>query len=429
MEPPPSDAAPGPPDRNVLHALGPGLVTGASDDDPSGIATYAQAGAAFGYGMLWTLLLTYPLMGAIQEVAARIGRVTGRGIAGNLRRQYPPWLTYPVVGLLLVANTINLGADLGAMGAAAKLLLGGEALLYTAFFALLCLTLEVWMPYERYAAVLKWLTLALLVYMAAAFVVGVPWGTALASTLVPSLRLDAAHLAMVVAVLGTTISPYLFFWQASAEVEEIEKEPDDEPLRRAPRQAPAQFWRIKADTYLGMGVSNLIAWCIMLTSAATLHAAGATDIGSAAQAAAALEPVAGPFAKLLFAAGIIGTGLLAVPVLAASAAYALGEALRWPTGLGRKPLEAKGFYAVIATATLIGLAINLTPVNPIEALVWAAVVNGLVAVPVMALMMLMSSSPKVMGRFTLSPRLKLLGWLATAVMALAAVGLFATWGR
>ncbi|RIH75946.1 Divalent metal cation transporter MntH [Calidithermus terrae] len=427
--PPPSDAAPGPADRNVLHALGPGLVTGASDDDPSGIATYAQAGAAFGYGLLWTLLLTYPLMGAIQEVAARIGRVTGRGIAGNLRRHYPPWLTYPVVGLLLVANTINLGADLGAMGAATRLLLGGEALLYTALFALLCLTLEVWMPYERYCAVLKWLTLALLVYVAAAFVVGVPWGTALTNTLLPSLRLDAAHLAMVVAVLGTTISPYLFFWQASAEVEEIEKEPEDEPLRRAPRQAPAQFWRIKADTYLGMGVSNLIAWCIMLTSAATLHAAGVTEIESAAQAAAALEPVAGPFAKLLFAAGIIGTGLLAVPVLAASAAYALGEALRWPTGLGRKPLEAKGFYAVIAAATLVGLAINLTPVNPIEALVWAAVVNGLVAVPVMALMMLMSSSPKVMGRFTLSPRLRLLGWLATAAMALAAVGLFATWGR
>lgn len=353
-----------PQERNILKALGPGLVTGASDDDPSGIATYSQAGAAFGYGLLWTLLFTYPLMGAIQEVAARIGRVTGRGIAGNLRRFYPPWLLYLVVGLLLVANIINIGADLGAMGAAAKLLLGGPALLYTAVFAFVSLTLEVFVPYHRYAGLLKWLTLALFIYVVAAFTVQVPWGEALKNTVVPSLRWDPGYLAMIVAVLGTTISPYLFFWQASTEVEELRQEPADQPLKHAPEQAPAQFWRIKADTYLGMGVSNLIAWFIMLTTAATLHAAGKTEIRSAAEAAAALEPVAGPFAKFLFAAGVIGTGLLAVPVLAGSAAYGLGEALRWPTGLERKPLKARGFYGIIALATLGRAGDQLHPHQP-----------------------------------------------------------------
>lgn len=420
--------APPRPRSGPLRLLGPGLVTGASDDDPSGIATYSQVGAQFGYSMLWTMLFTYPLMTAVQEIAARIGRVTGRGLAGNLRQHFPPWLMYAVATLLLVANTINLGADIGAMGAAARLIVGGPALAYAAAFAVASLLAQVFVPYTRYVAVLKWLTAALFAYVATAFVVRVPWGEALRSTVLPRVSFGPDAVRALVAVLGTTISPYLFFWQASEEVEEEQSTPGEEPLRRAPEQAPAQLRRIRVDTYVGMAFSNLVAYFVILTAAATLNAAGRTDIATAAQAAEALRPVAGPFASLLFAAGIIGTGLLAVPVLAGSAAYAVGEALRWPVGLERRPSEARGFYAVLSAAILVGLGLNLTGVDPIRALFWTAIINGVAAAPVLAAMMLLATSPRVMGRFVIDRRLRVTGWLTTAVMLAAAVGLVATLG-
>ncbi|MGE5660178.1 MAG: NRAMP family divalent metal transporter [Actinomycetota bacterium] len=415
--------------KNLLHLLGPGLITGASDNDPSGIATYSQAGAKFGYGMLWPMLFSYPLMAGIQDISARIGRVTGHGIAGNLRRYYPQWLSYLIVGLMLIANVINLGADIGAMGAALNLLLGGSPLIYAVFLALTSLVLQITIPYTRYAGVLKWLTLTLFTYVLTVFMVRVPWGQALIGTLAPSLSFNTDFLEMLIAILGTTISPYLFFWQASQEVEEVVCDPDQEPLKNSPEQAPQQLKRIKFDTYTGMGFSNLVAYFIILTAAVTLHAQGKTDIQTAAQAAEALRPVAGNFAFVLFAGGIIGTGLLGIPVLAGSAAYAVGEVLKWPTGLERKPLEAKGFYVILAVATLIGLSINFTPIDPIQALFWSAVVNGVVAPPVMIMMMLMATNPTVMKQFTISRRLRILGWLATAVMLIATIGLLTTWGK
>ncbi|XGW00392.1 MAG: Nramp family divalent metal transporter [Leptolyngbya sp. BL-A-14] len=415
--------------KNWWHLLGPGLITGASDNDPSGIATYSQAGAHFGTGILWTMLFAFPFMGGIQDVSARVGRVTGHGIAGNLRRYYPTWLTYAIVFLMVMANVINLGADIGAMGAALKLLLGGSALFYAVVFALVSLVLQISVPYTRYASVLKWLTVTLFAYVLTVLLVKVPWGQALQGTVLPKISFQTDYLTTLIAIFGTTISPYLFFWQASQEVEEVETDSEQTPLKHAPEQASRQFQRIRFDTYIGMGFSNLIAYFIILTAAVTLHAQGKTDIKTAAEAAEALRPIAGNFAFFLFATGIVGTGLLAIPVLAGSAAYAVGEALKWPIGLERKPLEARGFYLILGTATLIGLAINFTPIDPIQALFWAAVVNGIVAPPVMLMMMLMSTNRRVMRQFTLSRRLKLLGWLATALMCLATIGFFATWGH
>ena len=415
--------------KDLLHTLGPGLITGASDDDPSGIGTYSQVGAQFGYTMLWTMLFSYPLMGAIQEISARIGRVTGHGIAGNMRLYYPRWLTYLIAGLLIIANTINLGADISAMGAALKLLIGGSALVYAVLFAIASLLLQIFIPYAKYVNFLKWLTLVLFAYVATVFVVHVPWGEALHSTFVPSIELKPEYFAALIAVLGTTISPYLFFWQASQEVEEIEQAPTEKALKDSPRQAPKQIERIKADTYIGMGISNLIAFFIILTAAVTLHAHGKTDIQSAAQAAEALRPVAGDFAYALFTAGIVGTGLLAVPVLAGSAAYAVSGVFGWSASLEHKALEAKRFYGVLALATLIGLGLNFTSIDPIKALFWTAVINGVLAGPVMIVIMLMATNPTVMGKFTISRRLRIMGWLATAVMLLATGGLFLTWGK
>jgi NRAMP (natural resistance-associated macrophage protein)-like metal ion transporter len=416
--------------RKWLRLFGPGLITGAADDDPSGVATYSQAGAQFGPGMLWTMLLTFPLMVAIQEVSARVGRVTGHGLAGNLRRVYPPWLLYVLVGLLVVANTINIGADIGAMGAAAKLLVGwGPSVAYAVLFAVISSVLEIFLPYRRYAKVLMWLALSLVAYVATAFVVKVPWQAFLKATVVPRLETNADYLLMVVAVFGTTISPYLFFWQASQEAEEVKTDPHARPLVRAPSQAGRQFHRLRVDTVLGMGASNLIGWFIMVTAAATLNSAGKTSINSAATAAAALKPLAGNLASLVFAAGIIGTGLLAVPVLAGSASYALGETMRFPVGIDRKPKSARAFYGVIVIATLFGAGIDFLPINPIKALVFTAVVNGVVAVPIMGMTMLMSMNPKVMGKFVLPRGLLVLGWSATVAMALAALGMFATLGR
>ena len=413
---------------SLLQVMGPGLITGASDDDPSGIATYSQAGAQFGYNLGWTLLLSWPLMCAIQEISARIGRVTGRGIAGALKQHFPQWLVWAIVVPLVVANVINLGADLGAMGAALKLLVGGPAIAYVLGFAAISALMEIFVRYSRYVAVLKWLTLSLFAYVGVTFIVGLPWGKVAYHLVVPDISLKADYLTVVVAVLGTTISPYLFFWQASEEVEEVREREDAKPLRRAPSQAAAEFRRIRFDTYIGMGLSNAVALFIVLTTAATLNAHGVTDIQTSAQAAEALRPIAGNFAFLLFAAGIIGTGLLALPVLAGSAAFAVGEAAGWHVGLARKPGRAPAFYAFIAAATLAGAAINLTPIDPIKALFWSAVLNGVVAAPVMVLVMLIASRPSIMGRFILPWPLKALGWAATAAMSAAAVAMFVTMG-
>ena len=416
------------PDRPKLaDILGPGLITGASDDDPSGIATYAQAGAAFGFALSWTLLFTYPLMCAIQMISAEIGRVTGKGIAANMRRSYSPLVLYALVSLLVVANVINIGADLGAMGAALQLILPGPQWLYVAAFAILITLLEVFMRYANYASVLRWLTLSLFAYVATVFVVGVPWGTVAFHLVVPHVEWTTAYFTIVVAVFGTTISPYLFFWQASEEAEEVKDNPDAEPILEAPADGPRQLQRIELDTIVGMGVSNLIALFIVLTTAATLNAHGLTNIETSADAAKALRPIAGEFAFAVFALGIVGTGLLAVPVLAGSAAYAVGETLGWRIGLDERPGGAPRFYWVIAGAIFIGVLLNFSPLDPIKALIWSAVVNGVAAVPIMAMIMVMASRRNVMGEFALHPGLKALGWIATAVMAAAAVGMFATW--
>src|ERR1700741_4796822 len=363
--------------RKFIGILGPGLVTGAADDDPSGIATYSSVGAQFGYSMLWTMLFIYPFMVGIHEISARLGRVTGCGIAENIRRRYHGWILYPIVVLLLFANIINIGADIGAMGAAINLLVGGPTLFYCVLLASISTLLQIWIPYRKYVGILKWLTLSLFAYVGTVFVVKIDWQKAIHGTFLPNLSLTPEYLQALVAVLGTTISPYLFFWQASEEVEEINNVVREKALKRAPRQGPKQLQRIKLDTYLGMAFSNFIAYFIILTVAVTLHAHGKTNIDSAEQAAEALRPIAGQFASLLFSLGIIGTGLLAVPVLAGSAAYAVGEAFRWPVGLKRRPSKAKAFYAVLAISTGIGLLLNFAKVNPIQALVWSAIVNGI----------------------------------------------------
>jgi NRAMP (natural resistance-associated macrophage protein)-like metal ion transporter len=406
--------------RGMLDVLGPGLVTGAADDDPSGIGTYSQVGAQFGYGMAWTMLFGFPLLASIQAICARIGATTGRGIAHNLRRHYPRPLLRSVVLLLLIANVINLGADLGAMGAALALLIPGPVLVYTIVFGVVSILLEVLISYDRYARILKWTTLSLFSYVAVLFVADVPLGEALRGILVPGFTLDKVHAMALVAVFGTTISPYLFFWQAGQEVEEQHRR-HTKPLCIAPKEAGPELKRIRTDTLVGMGFSHFTALAIVVATAATLNAHGVTDITSAAQAAGALRPIAGDMAFALFAIGLIGTGLLAVPVLAGSAAYAVSETFGWVEGLNRKPLEAKAFYSVIALATLGGLGINFLSIDPMRALYWSAVVNGLLAPPLMVVTMLIARNPRIMGRLTISPLLAFGGWLSTGVMALVAV--------
>jgi NRAMP (natural resistance-associated macrophage protein)-like metal ion transporter len=406
--------------RHPLAVLGPGLITGAADDDPSGIATYSQVGAQFGYTLGWVMVFSYPLMAVTQAISARIGCVTGAGIARNLRRHYPPWLLRIIVSVLLVANVANLGADIGAMAAAVRLVAGGPAVLYTVGFGGLCLGLEVFLSYARYAAFLKWLTLSLFAYVAVVFTVHVPWGEALAGAFLPRMALDGETAEALVAVLGTTISPYLFFWQAAQEVEE-ELRRTAKPLYVAPAEAGAELARIRTDTWVGMGYSNLISLFIIFASAATLHVHGITNIDTSAQAAEALRPIAGDFAFVLFACGIIGTGLLAVPVLAGSAAYAVCEAFDWTEGLDHKLKDARAFYGTIALATGLGVALNFTGIHPIKALYWSAVLNGLLAAPIMAAMLLIATNPRIMGAFTLPRSMKLAGWLATLVMAAASL--------
>ncbi|KQU19041.1 iron transporter [Methylobacterium sp. Leaf94] len=411
-------AAVGPSKPRLLGVLGPGLITGASDDDPSGIATYGQAGAQLGYGLCWTMLYSLPLMAAVQMVSARIGRTTGHGIAGVLRQHYPNGLLQGVVLLLLIANILNLGADLGAMADALNLLLPGPRWLYVGLFSGACVFMQLVLQYTRYVAVLKWLTLSLFAYLGVVVFAHVSWSELGWAMAVPRLDGSGASLTTLVAIFGTTISPYLFFWQAAEEAEDLHAFPRRRDLAHAPEQGKAALHRIRVDTLVGMTFSNIVALAIMVTTAAVLHPHGITDIQTSAQAAEALRPIAGPLSAGVFALGIVGTGLLAVPVLAGSAAYAVGEAQHWPVGFGRHLLEARAFYGTVALATLVGMIISLGAVDPIRALYWSAVVNGVIAVPIMAVMMLAASRTDIMGAFAVRGPLRWLGWAATACMML-----------
>jgi NRAMP (natural resistance-associated macrophage protein)-like metal ion transporter len=410
---------------SFLARLGPGLITGAADDDPSGIGTHSQVGAQFGFGLAWTFIFSFPLMVAIQEVAAEIGRVTGAGIAKNLRRHYPRPVLATVVALLLVANIVNLGADLAAMGAALVLMTGGSAALCTLLFGVFCVVLETFIPYGRYAAILKWTTLSLFSYFAVVAVAHVPWGEALTALFIPKVEWTGAYATAVVAILGTTISPYLFFWQAGQEIEEAHRH-HAKPLCITPKEAGPELARIRIDTLTGMAFSALVSLAIVFATAATLHANGITDIATSAQAAEALRPIAGDLAFALFALGIIGTGMLAVPVLAGSAAYAVTEMFGLYGSLDAKVGKARLFYGTIAVTTLLGATLQYVGLDPVKALYWAAVVNGVLAAPLMAAMMLIVRNPRAMGRLTLGRRATVTGWAATLVMAAATVIFFAT---
>jgi Mn2+/Fe2+ NRAMP family transporter len=404
--------------EHPLARVGPGLITGAADDDPSGIATYSQAGAQFGLNMLWTMPLAYPLMAAVQAMCAQIGRVTGKGLAANIKTAFPPIVLKGVVLLLLIANTLNIAADVAAMGEVAELVSGIDRHLMTAFFVIVTLLLQIFVPYHRYVFFLKWLTLSLLAYAAVLFTVNVPWAEVALRTVWPKLTLNFRTAAVVVGVFGTTISPYLFFWQASEEVEDMHGAGS---LLRDPNAAPAELRRIQWDTWSGMLYSDLTAYFIILATAVTLNVSGITDIETAAQAASALRPLAGDFAFLLFALGILGVGLIGVPVLAGSAAYALAEAMGWQSGLERKAKDARAFYGVIAVSVLLGLVIQYSPISPMKALFWSAVINGVVAVPLIVVIILIASRKSVMGAFTSSRSIVILGWIGAVVMGLAAV--------
>ena len=401
---------------SVLRHVGPGVITGAADDDPSGIATYTQAGAQFGTGLLWTVFLSLPFMIAIQLVSARIGRVTGKGVAANLREHTPRSFLMVMVLLLVVANTINIAADIAAMGEALQLVVGGGAHFHAVLFGVLTVLLQVFVPYRKLAPILKWLTLFLFAYVIAVFMVDVPWGQVLHDLVIPKLQWTSGYWMMIVALLGTTISPYLFFWQASQEVEELRLKGRGRGTDRVIRH---DLKRVKRDTYIGMGFSNVVAFFIMLLGGVVLYGAGIRDVTSAAQAAQALRPLAGDFAFMLFAGGIIATGMLAVPVLASSAAYAVAEAFDWPEGLERQWFEAKRFYAIIAVATLVGTGLDFTPIDPMKALYWSAVINGVVAVPIMIGLMLLAGKKEVMGTFTSGPKTRWFGWGGVGVMGFA----------
>lgn len=417
-EPATTDAASPRGFRAFLKSLGPGLITGAADDDPSGIGTHSQVGAEFGYGLAWTFVLSFPLMVAIQQIAAEIGRITGAGIARNLRRHYPRSILWFTVSLLLIANVINLGADLSAMGAALALLIGGSGALYTLLFGILCVVLEVALSYPRYAAILKWTTLSLFTYVGVVAVANVPWPHALYSLVVPELQFNAAYATAFVAILGTTISPYLFFWQAAQEIEE-EHRHHTKPLCLTAATAGPELKRIRLDTLTGMAFSTIVSLAIVFATAATLHANGVHDITTSSQAAEALRPIAGQFAFAMFAAGIIGTGLLAVPVLAGSAAYAVTEMAGIAGSLDSKPLSARLFYGTIAATTLAGASLNGIGIDPARALYWAAVINGMLAGPLMVVMMLIVRNPRAMGRLTATRKQMIFGWSATVVMIAA----------
>ena len=404
-----------------LAKLGPGLITGVADDDPSGIATYSQAGAQFGLNMLWTMPVAYPLMSAVQSMCGQLGRVTGKGLSANIKGNFPPIVLKTLVLLLLIANTLNIAADVAAMGEVGELVTGIGRHLMTLGFVIGTLLLQIFIPYHRYVVFLKWLTISLLAYAAVLFTVHVPWEQVIARTVWPHFTVNAAAATMIVGIFGTTISPYLFFWQASEEVEDMRGEP---PLRENPERAPLELRRISRDTWSGMLYSNLAAYFIILATALTLHASGITQINTAAEAASALRPLAGNFAFWLFALGILGVGLIGVPVLAGSAGYAMSEAMGWKWGLERTANDARGFYGVITVSVLAALAIQYSPISPMRALFWSAVINGLVAVPLMVVLILLVSRTKVMGAFTASKPIIILGWMTVALMAVAGVAMF-----
>ncbi|MFO1311097.1 MAG: divalent metal cation transporter [Burkholderiales bacterium] len=415
----------------LARRLGPGLITGAADDDPSGIATYSQAGAQFRFGLVWTLLLTTPLMIGIQMLSARIGWVTREGLAANIGKLCPRWLTMLLVGMLVTANTINIAADIGAMGEAVRLMIGGAHVLYLLAFGAISIVCHVFFSYERTVRVLKWLTLALFAYVAVILSVSVPWRQVAIEGVTPWLHMPPGvstsdYAAMVVAVLGTTISPYLFFWQASQEVEDDRLRPDAAALRAHPRYAAEHLLRIKQDTYAGMVFSNVIALCILVATAVTLNEHGVTTVQSASQAAEALRPIAGDFAFTVFALGIVGTGLLAVPVLAGSGAYAVSEVFGWKASLTHGFNDARGFYSIIIAGIALGTGMSILEVDPMRALIVSAIVNGVISVPIMGVMMGIGQSRRIMGDLTISRRHRVFGWAATAVMAVAVVVMVAT---
>jgi len=408
-----------------LSKLGPGLITGAADDDPSGVGTYSIAGAQFGYSLLWTGLLCFPLMSAIQMICARLGMVSGRGFAGILRRYYGAAFLWPACALLVIANVVNIGADLGAMAAATGMISGIRSYFFTPAYAVLMAALLAWVPYRRIANTMKWLTTVLFAYVLTAFVVQPDWGEVLRSTVIPSIMFSGPYLATLVAVLGTTISPYLFFWQAAQEVEE-DRERGRTTLEQR-RGATAQEKReSRSDVITGMLLSNVIMYFIIVTTAATLHAHGKTEITTTEQAAEALRPLAGRAAYLLFTLGIIGTGILSVPVLAGSTAYAIAEGCGWRHSLNEPPRGARQFYSVLACALALGVALNYTGMGVVAMLFWSAVVNGVLAPPLIALATAAARNSKVMAGDIISPLLAALGWLTAAIMAAAAVGMFVT---
>ena len=408
----------------VFGRLGPGLITGAADDDPSGIATYSQAGAQFGLNMLWMPVFTYPLMLAVQSICARVGRVTGNGLAANLNQILPTWLVVGLVGLLFIANTINIGADIAAMGAAIQLLTGWGQTLFTVAVAVVTLLLQLFVPYSRYVFFLKWLTLVLFAYFGVIATIHLDWATVARRVVLPEVSLTGGFITMVVALFGTTISPYLFFWQTAEEVEEMDVKDRPGLLEVPPGAARLELSRIRTDTIVGMALSNIVAFAIMLTAAITLHEAGVTDIQTSAQAANALRPIAGDLAFFLFSLGIIGTGMLAVPVLAGSTAYATAEVFQWKNGLEYKPSDAPAFYGVIAVSMIVALAVVFSPLDPIKALFWSAVVNGVIAVPILAATMILASRRDEMGVFVATRLQRIFGWAATAIMGVAAVAMF-----
>ena len=409
--------------RNFFSELGPGLITGAADDDPSGISTYSVTGAAFGYAPLWTALFSFPLMSAVQMMCARLGMVTGRGLAGVLRRNCPRWILWSACALLIVANVFNIGADLGGMAAASEMMTGVSSLIWTPIFATLITSLLFWTSYRRIVQIFKWLTLVLFAYVITAFLVHPDWKTVFRSTVIPHIEWSGKYLATFVGILGTTISPYLFFWQASQEVEE-ERKMGRTTVGERKGATTEELRRSRRDVITGMFFSNLVMFFIILTTAATLHAQGNTNIVTAQQAAEALRPLAGNGAYLLFTVGLIGTGMLGIPVLAGAAAYAVAEAGAWRGTLEDSPPLAKKFYAVIAAAMLLGLALDYLGIDAVKMLFWSAVLNGVLAAPLIVIVVLLTSSKKIMGTRVNSPILKILGWATALIMAAAAIAMF-----
>lgn len=413
--------------KKLFSKLGPGFITGASDDDPSGIATYSQTGALFGFGQLWTALFSFPLMTAVQEMCGRIGLVTGQGLAGVIKKNYSKKLLFFSVFLLFIANTINIGADLGAMAASAQLVYNIPFIFWITGMVVLTLGLEIFVSYKVYARYLKFLTFALFSYFITAFIIHVNWQDVFLSTVIPSMQLNKDYLINILAIFGTTISPYLFFWQAS---EEVEEEIAHHKLRRmgagVPKVTPKDITNLKIDTIFGMFFSNIVMWFIIITTGATLHAGGITNIHSASEAASALKPFAGEFSSLVFALGIIGTGLLAVPILAGSASYAVSESFDWNAGLYKKLKSAHGFYGAITLATLLGLLINFIGIDPIQVLYYTAVVNGIIAPPLLIVILLIANNKKIMKEKVNGVWLNVLGITTVVIMGISSILLFMT---